>query len=264
MRSSGSAIACPATETMTSPMISPAAAAGLSGLTFTAMTAVRCARCSRCAQRVGQHDGLRADAEVRSRNPAALDHVIDQSADRRGADRALHVTGGARGGDADDASAHVDERSSGEARIEREIDRNDLAGRLAAAADVQGADDAGAGPRSRADGQHQMADAELAVIGNVGGRRALRVGAEHGDVEPRITPGHLGRERPTVGPVSVTSRSASTVWFAVTTSPARHRTPVEGSRGRPCTASTAPDARSTAPASALERSITVVIVVLLS
>src|SRR5207244_1761262 len=127
-------------------------------------------------------------------------HVIDQSADRRGADRALQVTRCARGGDADDASAHVDERSSGEARIEREIDRDDLAGRLAAAADVQGADDAGAGPRSRADGQHQMADAELAVIGNVGGRRALRVGAEHGDVEPRITAGHLGRERPTGGP----------------------------------------------------------------
>src|SRR5213596_2044037 len=43
-------------------------------------------------------------------------------------------------------------------------------------------------------------------------------------------------------------------------SPGRQCTPVDGNRGRPCTATTDPAARSTAPASALERSITVVIV----
>jgi hypothetical protein len=66
------------------------------------------------------------------------------------------------------------------------------------------------------------------------------------------------------GAVSATSRSGSTVWFAVTTIPGRQCTPVDGSRGRPCTATTEAAARSTAPASALERSITVVIVLLSS
>src|SRR4029453_3845237 len=69
---------------------------------------------------VRQHDGLRADAEVRPRNPAAPDDGVRQSRARGGGDRALRVPGRAGRRDADDAAEHIHERPAGEARIDRE------------------------------------------------------------------------------------------------------------------------------------------------
>src|SRR5262249_57926726 len=93
--------------------------------------------------------------------------------DRRGADRALQMSGGSGRRDADDATEHVDERAAGEARIEREIDREHRAGlALAAAANVERADDPGAGAGARAERQNQVADAKLAIVVDIGGREA--------------------------------------------------------------------------------------------
>src|SRR5262245_52477845 len=114
------------------------------------------------AEVVRQHDGLRADTEIGSRDPAAADHVIGQSGDRGSTNRALQMPGGAGRRDADHAAEHVDERPAGEAWIEREIDREHRAGlALTAAAHAERAHDAGAGAGAGAARQNQMADAKL-------------------------------------------------------------------------------------------------------
>src|SRR5213593_2242255 len=104
------------------------------------------------------------------------------------------MSGYARRRDTDDAAEHIDEWPTGESRIEREIDRQYLAGpRLATAADVQCADDAGAGPGAGAESQNKMADAEVTIVADVGDGHAIDLGAEHGDVETGIASGDLGR-----------------------------------------------------------------------
>src|SRR3989475_6240856 len=145
-------------------------------------------------QMIGKHDRLRADAEVRPRNLSATYHVLCQSGDCSGADRTLKMPGYARRPDADDPAEHIDERPPREARVKGEIDCQDLAGHgLAAAANVQCADDAGAGPGARAESQDKMADAEVTIVANVGDGHAVDLGAEHGDVEAGIAPGDPGR-----------------------------------------------------------------------
>src|SRR5206468_11161416 len=117
------------------------------------------------AEVVRQHDGLRADAEVRPRDPPGTDHVIGQPGDRGGTDRALKMPGGAGCRDADHVAEHIDERPTGETRIEREIDREHRVGLgLTAAPKIERADDAGAGPGTRAESQDQMADAKVAIV----------------------------------------------------------------------------------------------------
>src|SRR5206468_12884064 len=146
------------------------------------------------AQMIGKHDGLRADAEIRPRNLSATYHVLRQSGDCGGADSTLKMPGYARRRDADDPAEHIDERPPREARIEREIDRQYLAGHgVPAGANVQRADDAGAGPGARAESQDKMADAEVTIVADVGDRHAIDLGAEPGDVETGIASGDLGR-----------------------------------------------------------------------
>src|SRR5262245_66508721 len=119
---------------------------------------------------VAKRHRLCADAEVCPRDPPATDHVLRQPGDRGSADRTLKMPGHAGRRDADDMAEHIDERSPREAGIEREIDREQLAGpRLAARANVECADDAGAGPRARAESQDQVADAEITIVADVGG-----------------------------------------------------------------------------------------------
>jgi len=85
--------------------------------------------------------------------------------------------------DSDDTATHIDERSAGEARVEREIDGEQLTGcRSPPGPDVQRADDAGAGPRSHAERQHEVADAQVVVIRDVGDGHAAQ-----GDGEVDIT-----------------------------------------------------------------------------
>ena len=98
----------------------------------------------------------------------------------------------ARRRDADKAGHYIDEWASREARIQREIDASiSPASVLTAAADIQRADDAIARPRAEADGQNQMADAQVAIVADVGGGAREGLGAEHGDVEPGLPPDDL-------------------------------------------------------------------------
>src|SRR2546428_111548 len=104
------------------------------------------------------------------------------------------MPGYARRRDADDAAEHIDERPTGKPGRGGETARQYLAGpRLATAADVQCADDAGAGPGARAESQDKMADAEVTIVADVGDGHAIDLGEEHGDVETGIAPGDPGR-----------------------------------------------------------------------
>src|SRR5580765_5695856 len=74
------------------------------------------------AQLFRQTHGLGAHAQVRARNSAAAQQLVDDTIHRRRGNGEMPVPRGARGVDADDAALHVDQRSAGEARIEREVE----------------------------------------------------------------------------------------------------------------------------------------------
>src|SRR5262249_57895064 len=106
---------------------------------------------------------------------------------------------GPGGREADEAAEQIDAGPAGEAGIEREIDGEHLTGLApTAAANVERADDAGAGAGTRAERQNQMADAKLAVVMDVGGGHADDLGAKHGDVQPGVATGDLRGERSAV------------------------------------------------------------------
>ena len=113
--------------------------------------------------------------------------MVGQPGDRGGTDRTLKMSGNAGCRDADHVAVHIDQRPPGETRIEREIDREHRVGlALTAAPKVERADDAGAGPWTRAESQDQMADAKVAIVVDVGSGHAGDLGAEHGDVQSGV------------------------------------------------------------------------------